>query len=184
MCIEGIARALRVFLGKDRPPVYKLVLPSGGEESLVTATISEEVGVLTPRSSYSNLCAQTKQIRPYFACAILRNVKFTERSYESFIDLQDKLHQNICRRRQFVAIGTHDLDTLKAPFTYEALPPKDIKFIPLSKDKAYTAEELMTVYEVYRLLKVRGMKLVTSGCSRKNTLPDTCQSSRTLPYIQ
>lgn len=64
------------------------------------------------------------------------------------MDLQDKLHQNICRRRQLVAIGTHDLDTLKTPFRYEARPPKDIKFIPLGKDKAYTAEELMTVYEV------------------------------------
>ena len=92
--------------------------------------------------------AQTAKIRPYFASAILRNVKFTERSYQSFIELQDKLHQNICRRRQLVAIGTHDLDTLKGPFRYEARPPKDIKFIPLNKDKEYTAEELMTVYEV------------------------------------
>ncbi|KIP12738.1 hypothetical protein PHLGIDRAFT_17506 [Phlebiopsis gigantea 11061_1 CR5-6] len=131
LCIEGIARALRVFLGKDSPPVYKLVYPEGGEGSLVAATITKE----------------TQQIRPYFACAILRNVTFTERSYESFIDLQDKLHQNICRRRQFVAIGTHDFDTLKPPFTYEARPPKDITFIPLSKTKAYNAEELMTVYE-------------------------------------
>ena len=93
---------------------------------------------------------QTQKIRPFFACAVLRNVKFTERSYESFIDLQDKLHQNLCRRRQFVAIGTHDLDTIEAPFRYEARPPKDIKFVPLSKDKAYKAEELMVVYEVCR----------------------------------
>ena len=105
--------------------------------------------MFTPNLSFGPI--QTQQIRPYFACAILRNVTFTERSYESFIDLQDKLHQNICRRRQFVAIGTHDLDTLKAPFTYEAQPPKDIKFIPLSKNKAYTAEELMTVYEVRQI---------------------------------
>lgn len=97
--------------------------------------------------SLRRIC-QTKKIRPYFACAILRNIKFTERSYASFIDLQDKLHQNICRRRQFVAIGTHDLDTLKRPFRYEARPPQDIKFAPLGKDKEYTAEELMTIYEV------------------------------------
>lgn len=62
--------------------------------------------------------------------------------------MQDKLHQNICRKRQFVAIGTHDLDTITAPFRYEARPPKDIKFVPLNKTQAYTAEELMTVYEV------------------------------------
>jgi phenylalanyl-tRNA synthetase beta chain len=91
---------------------------------------------------------QTSKIRPLFASAILRNVKFTPRSYASFIDLQDKLHQNICRRRQLVSIGTHDLDTLKPPFRYEARPPSEIKFVPFGKDKTYTAEELMTVYQV------------------------------------
>jgi len=65
------------------------------------------------------------------------------------MDLQDKLHQNLCRRRQLVAIGTHDLDTIQAPFRYEARNPKDIKFAPLNKDTAYTAEELMTMYEVW-----------------------------------
>lgn len=94
-----------------------------------------------------SIYAQTKKIRPYFAAAVLRNVRFTSRSYASFIDLQDKLHQNLCRRRQLVAIGTHDLDTIRGPFRYEARPPKDIKFVPLSKVKEYTAEELMSVYE-------------------------------------
>lgn len=50
-----------------------------------------------------------------------------------------------------MAIGTHDLDTLEGPFRYEAKDPKSIKFAPLGKDKEYTAEELMTLYEV-RLL--------------------------------
>lgn len=39
-----------------------------------------------------------------------------ELEYASFIDLQDKLHQNLCRMRKFVAIGTHDLDTIEGPF--------------------------------------------------------------------
>ncbi|KAH9936935.1 phenylalanyl-tRNA synthetase [Amylocystis lapponica] len=131
LCIEGIARALRVYLGVDKAPVYKLVYPPGGEADLITTTVAPE----------------TQQIRPYFACAVLRNIKFTQQSYDSFIDLQDKLHQNLCRRRQFVAIGTHDLDTIEAPFRYQARPPKDIKFVPLTKKQEFTAEELMTVYE-------------------------------------
>ena len=32
-----------------------------------------------------------------------------------------------------VAIGTHDLDTVEGPFTYDALPPEEIKFKPLNK---------------------------------------------------
>ncbi|THH10082.1 hypothetical protein EW145_g1580 [Phellinidium pouzarii] len=131
LCIEGIARALRIYLRKDYATPYRLVLPPGGESQLLTTTIAPD----------------TSKIRPYFAAAILRNIKFTQRSYESFIDLQDKLHQNLCRRRQLVAIGTHDLDTVEAPFRYEARSPRNIKFVPLNKNKAYTAEELITVYE-------------------------------------
>ncbi|KAF8205096.1 phenylalanyl-tRNA synthetase subunit beta [Pholiota molesta] len=131
LCIEGIARALRTFLQLSPAPEYKTVYPPGGEADLLTVKIDPE----------------TSRIRPLFACAILRNITFTPSSYASFIDLQDKLHQNICRRRQLVAIGTHDLDTLKPPFRYEARPPKDIKFAPLGKDTSYTAEELMALYE-------------------------------------
>jgi len=68
------------------------------------------------------------------------------------MDLQDKLHQNICRRRQLVAIGTHDLDTVEPPFRYEARPPQNIKFAPLGKTKEYTAAELMDVYQACPLL--------------------------------
>ncbi|KAF6762344.1 phenylalanyl-tRNA synthetase subunit beta [Ephemerocybe angulata] len=131
LCIEGIARALLVFLQKQDAPKYKLVYPKGGESDLLTVKIDPS----------------TAAIRPLFACAILRNIKFTEKSYASFIDLQDKLHQNICRRRQLVAIGTHDLDTLTPPFRYEAKAPSTIKFAPLGKTQEYTAEELMTLYE-------------------------------------
>jgi hypothetical protein len=66
----------------------------------------------------------------------------------SFIDLQDKLHQNICRRRSLVAIGTHDLSAIHGPFSYEALPPEDIKFTPLKQTKEFNAKDLMEFYKV------------------------------------
>lgn len=86
-------------------------------------------------------------IRPYVVGAILRDVKFTQESYESFIDLQDKLHQNICRKRTLVAIGTHDYDTIKGPFVYDARKPEDIKFVPLNKTESMDAAKLMDVYQ-------------------------------------
>lgn len=82
--------------------------------------------------------------------AILRNVKFDQARYESFIALQDKLHQNLARQRTLVSIGTHDLDTIQGPFTYEALPPKEINFVPLNQTKKMNGEELMEFYEVSR----------------------------------
>uniref|UniRef100_A0A8C1XQD8 Phenylalanine--tRNA ligase beta subunit n=1 Tax=Cyprinus carpio TaxID=7962 RepID=A0A8C1XQD8_CYPCA len=79
--------------------------------------------------------------------AVLRNITFTQERYESFIELQEKLHQNICRKRTLVAIGTHDLDTISGPFTYTAKPPGEIRFKPLSQSKEYTAAELMSLYK-------------------------------------
>lgn len=45
-------------------------------------------------------------------------------------------------------MGTHDLDTIQGPFTYEALPHKDIKFVPLNKDVEVDGDELMELYAV------------------------------------
>lgn len=56
---------------------------------------------------------ETALVRPFVVAAILRGVTFDELRYTSFIDLQDKLHQNLCRQRSLVAIGTHDLATVQ-----------------------------------------------------------------------
>ncbi len=102
-------------------------------------------------------------------CAVLRGVAFTQERYESFIDLQDKLHANIARKRTLVAIGTHDLATLTPPFTYDAKvwvskhamgtnydmtmrlqAPTDISFVPLTKPQGgreFRADELLHFYE-------------------------------------
>lgn len=88
---------------------------------------------------------ETALVRPYVVCAILRGVSFDEVRYNSFIDLQDKLHQNLCRQRSLVAIGTHDLATVQGPFTYEALPPSDIHFVPLKQTQDFRADQLMEV---------------------------------------
>jgi len=128
LCLEGLARALNVFLGKQSPPVYTLRAPPAG--GALTMTVMPE----------------TAQIRPYIVAAVLRDCTFDERAYNSFLDLQDRMHHNICRRRTLVAIGTHDLDTLKPPFRYCARPPKDIKFVPLAQERAYDCDELFAYY--------------------------------------
>lgn len=127
LCIEGIAQALNEFLGRSEAPKFTLN-PAKPE---ITMTIKES----------------TVGIRPYAAGAILKGVKFDKRRYESFIALQDKLHSNLCRNRTLVAIGTHNLDSLSPPFTYEALAPKDVNFVPLNQTKKMNGEELMEFYD-------------------------------------
>lgn len=120
---------LNIFRGKHATPKWKLAdIP---EDKLQTLTITKD----------------TEQVRPYAAGAILRNIKFTQATYDSFIALQDKLHQNLARQRTLVAIGTHDLDTIQGPFTYEAVAPKGINFVPLNQPKQINGEELMSFYE-------------------------------------
>jgi phenylalanyl-tRNA synthetase beta chain len=69
--------------------------------------------------------------------------------YKTYIKkLFYKLYCNYYRRRTLVAIGTHDLDTLKGPFIYDAKPPADIKFKALNQTKEMTAPELMELYSV------------------------------------
>ncbi|KAF5018368.1 hypothetical protein F66182_9655 [Fusarium sp. NRRL 66182] len=129
LCFEGIVSNLNVFRGRTEPPNYRLVEPSSGK--LESITVKPEA----------------EQVRPYVSGGILRNIKFDKSRYESFISLQDKLHQNLARNRTLVSIGTHDYDTIQGPFTYEALPPKDIKFIPLNQTKEMDSAELMEFYE-------------------------------------
>lgn len=57
------------------------------------------------------------------------------------------------RKRSLVAIGTHDLDTLKPPFRYDAQKPNEIKFKPLNQTTEYTAAQLMDLYSVLFMFK-------------------------------
>ncbi|KAA3459716.1 phenylalanine--tRNA ligase beta subunit, cytoplasmic-like [Gossypium australe] len=144
LCLEGLAQALLVFNGKEKIPKYTVANIS--KASMLKIHVKKE----------------TSLIRPFVVCAVLRGITFDEASYNSFIDLQDKLHQNICRKRTLVAIGTHDLDTLQGPFSYEfastelsivycqvgnALPPPEINFVPLKQAKNFRADELMEFYK-------------------------------------
>lgn len=95
------------------------------------------------------LILQTAKIRPYISAVILRELNFTKSRYESFISLQEKLHSNICRNRSLVSIGTHDLDTIQGPFSYEAHKPEKINFIPLNQKKSFNMVELFEFYKVY-----------------------------------
>ncbi|KAI1261899.1 phenylalanyl-tRNA synthetase [Xylariaceae sp. FL1019] len=134
LCEEGIALMLNIFRQKQPTPNFKLAKPVDG--TLQTITVHES----------------TTDVRPLVAGAILRNLDFTQKSYDSFISLQDKLHQNLARQRTLVSIGTHDLDTVKGPFTYEAAKPQDFSFVPLNQTKNMTGEEMMTFYEKDRHL--------------------------------
>jgi phenylalanyl-tRNA synthetase beta chain len=126
LCLEGIARALLVFQGKLAAPKYSLTSTSTPQQLLLDPSVLE--------------------VRPHVIGAVLRGVTFTKARYNSFIDLQDKLHMNLARRRTLASMGTHDLDTIQGPFRYLAKKPQDIKFKALNQSKEHTSAELMELY--------------------------------------
>jgi phenylalanyl-tRNA synthetase beta chain len=103
LCIEGIAAAFKSYIGLGKQPRYKIRNQTDKLHEIIVK-------------------AETGKVRPFVVGCVLRNIKFDVKSYNSFIDLQDKLHQNICRRRTLASMGTHDLDKFDSshPITYEA----------------------------------------------------------------
>ena len=127
LCLEGLALALRIFLQKQKMPEIKPlnVLPEEERQLIVYDSVNE--------------------VRPVGLCAILRGIDFTDETLRGFMDLQDKLHNNICRGRKLVSMGTHDLDTVKGPFTYRALKPEHIYFVPLNREEEVNGDGLMSI---------------------------------------
>ena len=119
---EGVARAMRGFLGiEEGLPVYT-VRPSG-------ITFSVDPGLA--------------DIRPCLASAVIRNVDLDEEAIESLMSLQEALHWAVGRGRGKVAIGVHDLDAVTPPFRYIA-SPRDRSFVPLDFEREMTLEEILT----------------------------------------
>lgn len=74
LCLEGFAQAIRAYLGIS--PIPRLSIKNQRAEGLERIIVK----------------AETQEVRPFVVAAILRNIKFDTQSYNSFIDLQDKLH--------------------------------------------------------------------------------------------
>ncbi|XP_021856153.2 phenylalanine--tRNA ligase beta subunit, cytoplasmic-like [Spinacia oleracea] len=145
LCLEGISQALLVF--EEREEIPSFTLSDVTHQSMLKMYVKSSF----PRKDMG--VEPELSIRPFVVCAVLRGITFDEARYNSFIDLQDRLHQNICRRRTLVAIGTHDLDTIQGPFSYEAALPSEIKFVPLKQVNEFRADELMEFYKSDSKLK-------------------------------
>ena len=127
LCVEGIALALKIFLKKMTFPIIKPLNKLPEEERQLIVEPSVDL------------------VRPIGLAAILTNMTFTDDSLRGFMDLQDKLHNNICRGRKYVSIGTHDLDTIKGPFYYRAMKPSEFKFVPLNRTQEVDGNGMMQI---------------------------------------
>lgn len=124
--VEGIARAWRAFIGKERGlkryPVRDSGIELGVEDSV-------------------------QDVRPYVVAGVVRDVRMTDAFIRSLMELQEKIHLTVGRRRQKVAIGIHDLDKVSPPFVYKAVEPESVSFVPLAKEERMNLREILQRHE-------------------------------------
>jgi len=84
-----------------------------------------------------------KNIRPFTACAIVKDLKFDDDKIKEIIDIQEKLHATVGRKRKKLAIGIYPLEKIKLPITFKALEPDKIKFIPLEMNREFSGLEIL-----------------------------------------
>ncbi|MFA6226097.1 MAG: phenylalanine--tRNA ligase subunit beta [Methanoregula sp.] len=118
---EGVARAMRGYLGIETGLSSYPVKPSG-----IKFTVDPALA----------------NIRPVLGAAVIRGVSFDDESIQSIMSLQESLHWAVGRGRSKVAIGIHDMDTVKPPFHYIASRPSR-GFIPLDFTDKMTMTEIL-----------------------------------------
>ena len=131
LSVEGVARSLRYQYGDD-------------------------TGVYVPDTNSPEWRYQVDESvpdgRPYVTGAIVRDVNMSEPVLESLIQLQEKLHATMGRKRAKAAIGIHDLTMLKGAgvnddeqsITYCGVDPDGDRFVPLDADSEMTPSEVLT----------------------------------------
>ncbi len=120
--VEGITRTVKGFLGiEEGLPDYTL------SASGVTMTVDPEL----------------RNIRPYTSCCIVEGVSINEETLKGLMDFQEDLHWVLGRDRKKVAIGIHNLDVVKTPFSYKAAKPDEYSFIALETDKKMSLKEIL-----------------------------------------
>jgi phenylalanyl-tRNA synthetase beta chain len=138
LSVEGVARSLRYQYGDDRG-VYVPNTNSAEWTIKVTEDVPEE--------------------RPYVTGAVVRGLDLDDRSLESLIQVQEKLHATMGRQRAKGAIGVHDLTMLKGEalsetdtegkaITYTGVDPEGDTFVPLDSDAEMTPADVLTDHPI------------------------------------
>lgn len=120
--VEGVARALRGFLGIETGIKLYRAEPAG-------VSINVNRGL--------------REVRPYIAAAVVEGVKLTPEAIRGLMHLQDKLDQTYGRKRKKTSIGVYDFDLISPPITYGLADPKEASFTPLGFEEDMKLEEIL-----------------------------------------
>lgn len=124
--VEGVARALRSYLELETG-LKQYETGESDIKLIVDPTVNE--------------------VRPYIVSGLVRGVTMTDFFIQSLMDMQEKLHLTLGRKRAKMAIGVHDYRDIEPPFVYKAVDPESIQFVPLGKSETMDLEEILRRHE-------------------------------------
>ena len=130
LSFQGFARALICFLKNPKVSEYKI------------NPLQKDYKVTIDKS--------VKKVRPFIACAIVKNLKLDDEKIKDIIDIQEKLHGSYGRNRKKLAIGIYPLEAIRLPITFLAKKPEDIKFQPLEFPKEITGRQILSQHPAGR----------------------------------
>ena len=84
-----------------------------------------------------------KNIRPYTACAVVKNIKITDSVLSQIIQLQEKSSTSYGLNRKDVAIGIYDFNKIKGDIFFKAFSPDEIKFKPLDFEEELILSDIL-----------------------------------------
>lgn len=120
--VEGLARALRGFLGLEKAVRrYRVGKP------IVKVNVDARLG----------------DIRPYIGCSIIKDVKLSDAVIRGLMHMQDKLDQSYGRNRQRTSIGLYDFNLITSPLNYTVAKPTAVSFVPLGFTEKMSLKEIL-----------------------------------------
>ncbi len=143
--VEG--DTLRVEIDPDRPDLYSIE----GLARALRGFLDIEVGLPRYEVKVSGIDfiadANVKDVRPYVVGGLVDNLRLTEEVVTSIVELQERLHTTLGRKRKKVAIGLHDFDAVEGPLRYRAFGPEEARFIPLGGTEEMSLGEILQHHE-------------------------------------
>ena len=122
LSVQGLARAFSSFIGHKTGLRYYKVHRSN-EKMIIEKSVAN--------------------VRPYTACAIVKDMNFDNEKIKEVIDIQEKLHITYGRNRKKVAIGIYPFEKIKTPIRFIAKKPEEIIFQPLEFPKKINALQIL-----------------------------------------
>ncbi len=119
--VEGVARALRGFLGIEVG--YKNYEVNPGKWKIIVDN-------------------SVRNLRPRICGCVVRNLKLNDELIRSLMEIQEDLHWTIGRNRRKMAIGVHDLSVLEFPLRYTTVD-ESFSFVPLDFEEEMSIKDIL-----------------------------------------